>query len=38
MFYTLHGHHGAVTAVAFSPSGKFFASAGQDSQVNRRDK
>ena len=34
MFYTLHGHQGAVTAVSFSPTGKFFASAGQDTQVH----
>jgi hypothetical protein len=28
LFYTLHGHEGATNAVAFSPAGDYFASAG----------
>lgn len=31
--YTLSLHKGAATCVAFSPSGKLFASAGADRQV-----
>lgn len=33
LFYTLHGHEGAVNAAAFSPLGDFFASGGADQQV-----
>lgn len=31
--YTIQGHDGPVTAVAFSASGNYFASGGSDSQV-----
>lgn len=31
--YTLYGHEGAAMATQFSPSGDYFASAGQDSVV-----
>lgn len=33
LFYTLHGHQGPCTAVAFSKSGEYFASGGSDEQV-----
>jgi centriolar protein POC1 len=36
LYYTLHGHHSASTAGAFSPDdygGKYFATAGADAQV-----
>ena len=33
LFYTLHGHKGPALAVAFSPTGDLFASAGADDQV-----
>lgn len=33
LFYTLHGHEGAVYDCCFSPAGDFFASAGCDEQV-----
>ena len=33
LFYTLHGHEGAVNACEFSPSGEFFASGGSDMQA-----
>ena len=33
LFYTLYGHEGAISEVAFSPAGDFFASAGADEQV-----
>lgn len=31
--YTLEGHEGPVTAVAFSADGHFFATGGTDKQV-----
>ena len=33
LFYTLHGHEGAVNGCAFSPGGDFFASGGADQQA-----
>lgn len=33
LFYTLYGHEGAISGVAFSPAGDFFASAGADEQA-----
>ena len=36
LFYTLHGHQGPVTAVAFSRGGDYFSSGGSDEQVNDR--
>lgn len=33
LFYTLHGHQGASTAVSFSQDGSRFASGGSDNQV-----
>ena len=33
LFYTLHGHEGAILAAAFSPAGDYFASTGADEQV-----
>lgn len=32
--FTLSGHSGAVNSVSFSPSGDFFASAGEDKLVS----
>ena len=33
LLYTLHGHHGAATASAFTAGGDFFASGGADRVV-----
>jgi centriolar protein POC1 len=33
LIYTLHGHQGPATSVAFSKQGDYFASGGQDQQV-----
>lgn len=33
LFYTLHGHEGAIMATTFSPAGDYFASGGADEQV-----
>uniref|UniRef100_A0A3B3XLB7 POC1 centriolar protein homolog A n=1 Tax=Poecilia mexicana TaxID=48701 RepID=A0A3B3XLB7_9TELE len=33
LLYTLHGHQGAVTCVAFSRAGDYFSSGGSDEQV-----